>query len=333
MIDKNSASSSSNNNDFIDEEVKIGSEEVEGKKPYEYTTLQTKKDERRAKTARILSNTLAYSVLILLTIIWLYPIFWIVVHAFRGADPVTGAYRGIVISNYFPGSYGIEAFRRLFTETYFLRWFVNTLFVAVLTCFFATMLQLSVAYVMSKLKFPQRRFFLNLAIILGLFPGFMSMIAIYYILKAFGLTETLFALVLVYSAGAGLGFYIAKGFFDVIPNSLIEAARLDGATNAKIFSLIVLPISKPIIVYTALMTFTAPWFDFLFARVILGETNTEIHTVAVGLYMMLYGPQADVSMFTVFAAGSVLVAVPIVTLFLSMQRYYVEGVTSGAVKG
>ncbi len=332
MIDKNSVSTTENH-DFIDEEVKVAEEELEAKTSYEYTALQSKRDERKAKTGRILSNALAYSVLILLSVIWLYPILWIVVHAFRGADPVTGVYRGIVISSYFPSSFGIEAFSRLFTETAFLRWFANTLFVAVLTCFFATMLQLSVAYVMSKLKFQKRRLFLNLAIILGLFPGFMSMIAIYYILKAFGLTETLFALVLVYSAGAGLGFYIAKGFFDVIPNSLIEAARLDGATNAKIFSQIVLPISKPIIVYTALMTFTAPWFDFLFARVIIGETNTNRHTVAVGLYMMLYGPQSDVSMFTVFAAGSVLIAIPIVTLFLAMQRYYVEGVTSGAVKG
>jgi arabinogalactan oligomer/maltooligosaccharide transport system permease protein len=186
---------------------------------------------------------------------------------------------------------------------------------------------------MSKLKFSARKKFLNIAIILGLFPGFMSMIAIYYILKALQLTQTLFALMLVYSAGAGLGFYVAKGFFDIIPNSLLESARLDGATNSQIFAKIVLPLSKPIIIYTALLAFIGPWMDFIFARVILGETNRELHTVAVGLYYMVYGERVDSNVFTLFAAGCVVVAIPIVTLFLSMQRYYIEGVTAGAVKG
>jgi len=159
------------------------------------------------------------------------------------------------------------------------------------------------------------------------------MIAIYYILKALNLTQTLFALILVYSAGAGLGFYVAKGFFDIIPNSLIESSRLDGATNAQIFGKIVLPLSKPIIIYTALLAFIGPWMDFIFARVILGETNTQLHTVAVGLYYMMYGEHIDSNVFTIFAAGCFVVAIPIVTLFLLMQKYYVEGVTAGAVKG
>jgi arabinogalactan oligomer/maltooligosaccharide transport system permease protein len=160
----------------------------------------------------------------------------------------------------------------------------------------------------------------------------MSMIAIYYILKAVSLTGTLYALILVYSAGAGLGFYVAKGFFDIIPNSLMESAKLDGATNSQIFTKIVLPLSKPIIIYTALLSFIGPWMDFIFAKVILG-TNRQVYTVAVGLYEMMYGEQVSSSQFTVFAAGSVIVAIPIVTLFLSMQKYYVEGVTAGAVKG
>jgi arabinogalactan oligomer/maltooligosaccharide transport system permease protein len=194
---------------------------------------------------------------------------------------------------------------------------------------------LSVAYVMSKLKFKSRKLILNVSIILGLFPGFMSIIAVYYILKFMGLTQSLFALILVYSAGSGLGFYIAKGFFDLIPKNLLESAKLDGATNFQSFMRIILPLSKPIIIYTALMSFSGPWMDFIFARVIIGETNPEKWTVAVGLYMMLFGSQAtaDPNRFTIFAAGSIIVAIPIVLLFVIMQRYYVEGVTAGAVKG
>ena len=173
---------------------------------------------------------------------------------------------------------------------------------------------------------------MNIAMILGLFPGFMSMIAIYYILKALGLTQSLVALVIVYSVSAGLGFYIAKGFFDTIPDSLIEAAKIDGAMQSRIFFSIILPISRPIIVYTALMAFMAPWMDFILARIILGEQNVHLHTTAVGLYYMLYGQRVDSNVFTIFCAGCLFIAIPIVALFLSMQKFYIEGVTAGSVK-
>jgi arabinogalactan oligomer/maltooligosaccharide transport system permease protein len=177
-----------------------------------------------------------------------------------------------------------------------------------------------------------RKPIMNIALILGLFPGFMSIIAVYYILKALGLTQSLAALVLVYSAGAGMGFYIGKGFFDTIPDSLIEAAKIDGAVQARIFFSIILPISKPIIIYTVLMAFMAPWMDFIMARVILGEQNVNLHTTAVGLYYMLYGQRVDSNVFTLFSAGCLLIAIPIVALFISMQKFYVEGITAGSVK-
>ena len=167
------------------------------------------------------------------------------------------------------------------------------------------------------------------------------MIAIYYLLKAIGLSGNtdenawlnLVGLIIAYSAGAGLGFQVAKGFFDVIPSSLVDSAKLDGCTNFKIFIKIILPLSKPIIIYTALMAFTGPWMDFIFARVIIGVGNPQLWTVSVGLYSMMYGNQYDPSMFTTFAAGCVVVAIPIVGLFMALQKYYVEGVTAGAVKG
>ncbi len=282
---------------------------------------------------RIIANIATYVILAILVVIWLYPILWIFLNAFRCEYNENGDLIGIVVSNYIPKQLGFENFKKLFTETHFLRQVGNTLIVSVFSCILSTLLTLSTAYIMSKIKFKMRKPFMNLAMILGLFPGFMSMIAIYFILKALGLTQTLLALILCYSAGAGLGFYVAKGFFDTVPNALVESAKLDGATQAQVFWHIILPLSKPIIIYTALLAFTGPWMDFIFARVILGEANTELHTVAVGLYQMMYGAHADNNIFTTFAAGCVCIAVPIVTLFLCMQKYYIEGATAGAVKG
>ena len=172
---------------------------------------------------------------------------------------------------------------------------------------------------------------MNIALILGMFPGFMSMIAVYYILKAVGLTQSLIALVLVYSGGAGLGFYVVKGFFDIIPKSLDEAARIDGASRFKIFTAIILPLSKSIIVYTLLTSFLAPWMDFIFVSVIMGD-NYDKYTVALGLYRMLELEFIN-TYFTRFAAGAVLVSIPITALFISLRKFYVAGATSGAVKG
>jgi arabinogalactan oligomer/maltooligosaccharide transport system permease protein len=297
-------------------------------------TIENKKIKSR-KLGKSISTLLGYVTLIVMSIVWIYPILWIVLSAFRNEYNDLGQLRGIVVSYYFPKQLGLENFRLLFDNTLFIQWFSNTLFVASITFVISTFMVLSVAYVMSKLKFKSRKLILNVSIILGLFPGFMSIIAVYYILKFMGLTQSLFALILVYSAGSGLGFYIAKGFFDLIPKNLLESAKLDGATNFQTFMRIILPLSKPIIIYTALMSFSGPWMDFIFARVIIGETNPEKWTVAVGLYMMLFGSQAtaDPNRFTIFAAGSIIVAIPIVLLFVLMQRYYVEGVTAGAVKG
>lgn len=285
-------------------------------------------------------------ILIILAIIWLYPVVWMILTAFREEYNQSGQLIGLVSGNYLPKSYGLENFTRLFNGSpnsaqyasgWFPRWFLNTLIVSIFTFIISTIFTLSVAYVMSKMKFRGRKTILNLAMILGLFPGFMSIIAVYHILQVFELLNSyagsMFALILCYSGGAGLGFYVGKGFFDVIPDSLIESARLDGATNLQVFTKIVLPLSKPIIVYTALTSFMGPWTDFIFARAILGAQYQERFTVSVGLYSMAYGQFSDANLFTIFIAGCLLISVPIVALFLSMQKYYVSGVTSGAVKG
>ncbi|MFC6178014.1 sugar ABC transporter permease [Weissella sagaensis] len=272
------------------------------------------------------TRMIVYTILTLLAVVWVLPIIWIVLTSFRSEG-------GMFVDYFIPHHFTLDNYKMLFTNsTYpFGRWFMNTLIVAVVSATLSTFITVVMAYSLSRLKFRWRGRFLQGALVLNMFPGFMSMIAIYYILKAIGLTQSLVALILVYVAGAALGFYVQKGFFDTIPISLDESAMLDGATKWDIFRTITLPLSKPIIVYTTLMAFTGPWMDFIFARVIMGD-NIQNYTVAIGLYTMMTRESAN-SLFMAFAAGSVLIAVPIIILFIALQRFFVEGMTSGAVKG
>ncbi|MDY6034999.1 MAG: ABC transporter permease subunit, partial [Bulleidia sp.] len=148
-----------------------------------------------------------------------------------------------------------------------------------------------------------------------------------------GLTEgsaVRLALIIVYSAGTGLGFQIAKGYFDTIPRSVDEAAIMDGATQWQVFTRITMPLSKPIIIYTVMTSFIAPWVDFIFAKVIV-RANSDQFTVAIGLWNMLQKEYIN-QWYTSFAAGAVIISLPIAILFVYMQKFYVEGM-SGAVKG
>ncbi len=288
-----------------------------------------KKEGASVKTRRFVSNTVVHIVLAALAILWLFPIFWVVMKSFStDIGPYT--------TRFWPSELTLNNYKRLFTDTTVLnfpRMFMNTLIVAIFSCLISTFMTLSVSYCMSRLRFKLRKPFMNLAMILTLFPGFMSMVAIYYILRALGLSEGAMirvALVMVYSGGAGLGFYVAKGFFDTIPKALDEAALLDGATNWQVFTKITMPLSKPIIVYTVLTSFMGPWTDFIFAKVIC-RANADYYTVAIGLWRMLE-KEYITKWFTSFAAGAVLISIPISILFLVTQKFYADGL-SGAVKG
>ena len=274
-----------------------------------------------------LTRILIYALLSILAVIWLIPIFFLVVHSFR-AEP------GAAIQYLFPKTYTWDNYVQLFTDTElfnFPRWYLNTLVVSVASCFLSTLYVLMISYAFSRLRFRGRNAMMRAGLVLNMFPGFMAMIAVYFILKAVGLTQSLLALVLVYSGSAALTYYVAKGFFDTIPLALDEAAYIDGASKSTIFWRITLPLSKPIVVYTVLMSFMAPWMDFIFASVIMKD-NYANYTVALGLFQMITR-QNIYDYFTVFCAGAVVVAIPIALLFLFMQKYYVEGVTGGAVKG
>lgn len=264
-----------------------------------------------------------------LALFWLIPIIWLVCNSFS-------SYAGMNVKNFFPQEWTFNNYKLLFvsvdTVAQFPRWFTNTLIIAIFSCIISSSFVLMVSYAMSCMRFPMRKPLMNLAVILQLFPGFLSMIAVYFILKSFGLTNSHLGLVLVYSASSGLGYLVAKGFFDTVPVSLREAAYLEGANEAKVFMKIVLPISKPIIVYTVISAFLAPWMDFIFAKIILNSGISADWTVSIGLYNMLDKTLIH-SYFARFCAGGVLVSIPISILFVIMQKFYVEGITGGSVKG
>ena len=283
---------------------------------------------KNAKAVRTRNNVLVHILLAVLAVIWVFPIFWVVLTSFR-------AEKGSYVSSFFPKSYTLDNYIKLFTDTTILNFpkmFANTLIIAVCSCLLSTFFLLSAAYCLSRLRFPMRKPYMNMAMILGLFPGFMSMVAVYFILKAVGLTEgslIRLALILCYSGGAALSFQIAKGFFDTTPKAIDEAAMIDGCTRWQIFTKITLPLSKPIVIYTILTSFIAPWVDFIFAKVIC-RANADQYTVAIGLWRMLGKEYID-NWYTCFAAGAVLISIPIAILFLKLQKYYVNGM-SGAVK-
>ena len=291
-------------------------------------STNTVKRNKKSVSSRV-GNFFVHVFLAMLAAVWVLPILWIILTSFR-AEP------GSYVSTFFPKGYTLANYIKLFTDRNVLnfpRMFGNTLIIAVFTCIISTFFVLSVSYSLSRMRFKLRKPYMNLAMILGLFPGFMAMIAEYYILKALGLTEgsaVRLALIIVYSAGTGLGFQIAKGYFDTIPRSVDEAAIMDGATQWQVFTRITMPLSKPIIIYTVMTSFIAPWVDFIFAKVIV-RANADQFTVAIGLWNMLQKEYIN-QWYTSFAAGAVIISLPIAILFVYMQKFYVEGM-SGAVKG
>lgn len=278
---------------------------------------------------KTVNSILRHVFLLFLAVIWLIPILWLFVTSFSG-------YKGINTSHFFPETWTLDNYAQLLLRSdsivQYNRWFLNTLIIAIFTSLISTILVLMVSYTMSKLRFPGRKQLMSFSIILNMFPGVLSMIAIYFILKSIGLTNSHVGMVIVYSAGAGLGFLICKGFMDTISVSLSEAARLEGASEAKIFWRIIIPLSKPIIVYTVISSFLVPWGDFVFAKLMLNSGIATDWTVAIGLFNMLNKSMIN-KYFSVFCAGGVVVSIPISILFIIMQKFYVEGITGGSVKG
>lgn len=281
------------------------------------------------KMKRTVGSILLHVALTVMAVIWLIPILWLFVTSFS-------AQSGINIAHFFPKEWSLRNYSKLFLEAdqvvQYTRWFMNTLIIAIFTCIISTSFILMVSYAMSCMRFKGRKALMSFSLILSMFPGVLSMIAIYFVMKSIGLTNSHVGMIIVYSVGSGLGFLIAKGFMDTIPGSLREAARLEGASEATIFLKVVLPLSKPIVVYQVIQSFLVPWGDFVFAKLMLNSGISKDWTVAIGLYNMLHKSLVN-QYFSVFCAGGVLISIPISILFFIMQKFYVEGITGGSVKG
>lgn len=293
------------------------------------TSRETKsagKTHMSQKSKNTLSNTIIYFILVVMCVVWILPFIFIVFESFRVDS--TG-----VVGHIIPKQWGFDNYVRLFKETQFFSWFWHTLVMGIVTAVVQTLFILAVSYALSRNRFKGRRFLMSMMLVLGMFPGFLTLILLYNLMNGWNLTgvNAPWGLIIIYTASSGMGYHICKGFFDTISHSLDEAARVDGATRFQIFYKIILPLSKPIIIYTVLMGFMAPWGDFVTAR-FMSDNAPEGFNVAVGLQWLVSDANKG-RYYTMFCAGGVLVAIPITLLFMFLQKYYVAGVTGGAVKG
>ena len=289
------------------------------------------------KLRRFLANLLIYIILAVMSVIWLSPIVWLVLQSFGTSIGVR--------ARLIPTSWTFDAYLGLFSDWSgvkaggafdgkFPLWFGNTLIVAVCACLISTLFVLGTAYGLSRFRFNGRNLFMRINLVIGMFPGFLGMIILYWVMNSiFHLEGSYWSLVIIYSAGAGGGYYISKGFFDTVSKSIDEAAMIDGANRAQIFWKIILPLSKPIVIYTILTSFMAPWGEYVTSSYIVGLQNPDNWTVAIGLYQFMSTNEYTMTYYVQFAAGAVVVALPITILFFVLQKYYVSGVTGGAVKG
>ncbi|MBR3076567.1 MAG: sugar ABC transporter permease [Oscillospiraceae bacterium] len=280
------------------------------------------------KASARISNTIIYVLLIVMSIIWLIPFVCIVLQSFRIES--TGQV-GYVL----PEKWGLDNYKRLLT-TNFPKWYLNTFIMALVVAVVQTIIVLCMSYTLSRFRFKLRTGLMKFMLILGMFPGMLAMIILYRVLDDLHLSgqygNSVPGLILVYVASSGMGYYVSKGFFDTIPKSLDEAARVDGATRAQVLYKIILPLAKPIVIYTVLTAFMGPWGDFVFARYV-SQMIPKAMNVAVGLQSWLATDTMVHNNYTMFCAGGVVVAIPVAVLFMCLQKYYVEGVTGGAVKG
>ncbi len=280
------------------------------------------KKRKKITLPRVIDTTLTYAVLLVVAFIFLFPCLWLVLASFSRSGSIYS------FDGFFPSSYSLDSFKTLFFDTTmynYPRWFFNTLYIAAFSCIISTFLVILTAYSISRFEFRMRKPLMKTTMVLGMFPSFMSMIAVYLLMTQFHLINQRWGLILIYSATAPMGYLTQKGFFDTIPKAIDEAARIDGATNFQVFTKINLPLSKPIIVYTALTSFTWPWSDYILPKMLLKEK--DLYTVAIGLMNL------DETQFTRFAAGSVFIGVPIIILYFFLVRYMVDGISAGAVKG
>jgi arabinogalactan oligomer/maltooligosaccharide transport system permease protein len=278
---------------------------------------------KNLKLSNLIRKIITYAILVMLCIITLTPVIWIVLSSFQSGT-------SLFSSSIIPENPTLIHYKELFTETDFPKWYMNTLKIATINMVLSVILTTLTAYAFSRFKFKGRKQGLMALMILQMFPAFLAMTAIFILISKLGLLDSHWGLILVYAGGQiPFNTWLCKGFFDGIPRSLDEAAKIDGASNMTIFVKVILPLAQPIITLVALTNFMGPWFDFIFPQILLKSSSNK--TLAMGLFQWVQKQQN--TQFTRFAAGAILVAIPITLLFVFLQKYIVEGLSSGATKG
>lgn len=277
------------------------------------------------KTKSKLEVTFIYIFIILMFIVIGYPLVWTLM---MSINPGTN----MLVTQLIPENPTLEHYLWLFTNpsSDYLLWYKNSLIIAVLNSIGSVVITSLIAYAFSRYKFFGRKYGLYLFLLLQMFPALMGMVALYILLTTIGLVDSIWGLLLIYLGGQiPFNAWLVKGYYDTIPRELDEAAKIDGAGHMRIFVTIMLPLAKPILAVVALFNFMAPFMDFLLPRIVLTDPNN--YTLALGLYSFI-NDQFSTN-FTRFAAGSILIAIPIALVFLALQRYLIGGLTAGATKG
>ncbi|HJA62495.1 MAG TPA: sugar ABC transporter permease [Candidatus Brevibacterium intestinavium] len=261
--------------------------------------------------------------LAVLAVVVIYPLVWVVGASF-------GATGGLAQASAIPSDPSLGNYVRLLTATDFPRWYLNSLIVATSNMVLSVVISALSAYIFSRLRFRGRTFALTSMLILQIFPAFLSAIAVYMLFLNFGLLDSLTGLI-VASLAAQLPYntWLLKGYVDGISTSFDEAALIDGASRTRIFTRIILPLMKPMLTFVAITQFAVPWMDFILPKLLISSPQHK--TIAIGLFEMIADETRNE--FTTFAAGAVLVAVPITILYVVLQKHLISGLTAGGEKG
>ena len=274
------------------------------------------------KVKKVTTTVLIYLNLIVVAIVVIYPILWVLGSAFNEAP-------GISRASVIPERISLANFEKLFTEFNYGRWYLNTLYVAILTMIFSILVHTMTAFVFARFDFKGRKVGLLTIMVLQMFPSFMSLIALYMIAYSLGMLNNLHMLVIVYvTGGIPANIWLVRGYMLNIPRSMDEAASIDGVTKLQLFWKIIMPLSLPIMFFIAITAFMAPWMDYMLPRFLINQD--EKRTLAIGLFELITGSNAD---FAAFCAGAVLVAIPITILYMVFQRFLLQGLMAGANKG
>lgn len=275
------------------------------------------------KVVRIINQVVIILLLIISSLGVLYPLVYVVSAAFTPGNNIASV--NIVP---FGGGFTLDHFENLFTNTNYIKWFRNSLIIAVCTSALTIFVASLGAYVFSRFRFTFKKSMMLSMLILQIFPSFVGMIAIYVILQRINGFDKLWGLVLVYLAGnIPYNTWMVKSYIDTISKSLDESARIDGANHFTIFRKIIMPIAKPIIIFMGISSFTAPWMDFIFPKMVLRSADKQ--TLALGLFSFVTDRKNE---FTTFAAGSILIAIPFIIFFIISQKTMVTSLGGAAVK-